>query len=213
MATTAEFVIPAETFPLGHLFETLPDVTIEIEQVVPTNRVILPYFWVRRVPVSVVRERLTARGELDSVSVVEEIDTQALVRADWNPEAEGVLTGIVETDLTLLSAKGTADEWRFEFRADDQQQIADFQQYCHDHEVEAELAWLHDIGKMGDLGQYNLTQEQREALVLAFNDDYYEIPRQTDLEALAAELGIARQSFSDRLRRGHKNLIQNTIAQ
>lgn len=213
MATTAEFVIPAETFPLGHLFETLPDVTIEIEQVVPTNREILPYFWVRRVPVAAVRERLIARGELESVSVVDESDGQALVRADWNPDAVGVLTGIVETELTLLSAEGTVDEWRFEFRAEDRQQIADFQQYCHDHDVEAELVRLHGGGETDDLGQYNLTPEQREALLLAFDNGYYEIPHQTDLEALAAELGIARQSFSDRLRRGHKNLIQNTIIQ
>lgn len=212
MATVAEFVVPADTFPLGHLFEVLPEVTIEIERVVPTNRVVLPYFWVRGVPAAVVRNTLEARGELDSFSIVDEFDSQALVRADWDPDVEGVLTGIVETELTLLSAEGTDDEWRFEFRADDQSQIADFQQYCLDREVDARLVRLHDLGEGDQTGQYSLTPEQREALLLAYENGYYEFPRETDLEALADDLDIARQSFADRLRRGHRNLIAETLA-
>lgn len=213
MATIAEFTIPADDFPLGHIFETLPDVTIEIERVIPTNRAILPYFWVRNVPVGRIRETLKAQGALESFTIVDELDSQGLVRADWNGEVKGVFTGIVDAELTLLSATGTEDEWLFEFRAEDVDQVAAFQQYCTDLNINVELVRLYDVGETGLTGKYGLTPEQREALLLAYNNGYYEFPRQADLETLAEKLNIARQSFSDRLRRGHRNLIGETVAQ
>lgn len=47
MATIAEYTIPAESFPLGSVFKEFPDVEVELERVVPTNKAIIPYFWVR----------------------------------------------------------------------------------------------------------------------------------------------------------------------
>jgi predicted DNA binding protein len=211
MSRVAEFSIPADDFPLGHLFETLSDVTIEIERVVPTNEAILPYFWVRNVPVNRVRATLEAQGALKSFSVVDDLGKQGLVRAIWDPDVEGVFTGIVEKDLTLLSATGTQEEWRFEFRAESPDQIGAFQQYCADHGINIKLIRLHGVGGEDATGQYSLTSEQREALLVAFNCGYFEFPRETTLDELATELEIARQSFADRLRRGYKNLIGDTL--
>lgn len=211
MTTIAEFFIPAAEFPLGHLFEALPDVTIEIERVVPTNHVILPYFWVRGAPVDRVQETLEVQGTLESYTTVDDLGNQGLFRAEWNPDVEGVLTGIVETELTLLSATGTHEEWIFEFRADDSDRIAAFQQYCVDHGINIELGSLHPMGGQSGVGQYSLTPEQREALLFAYDSGYYESPPATNLEAMAEEFDMARQSFTDRLRRGYKNLIRETI--
>lgn len=212
MATIAEFAIPADDFPLGHVFETLPNVTIEIERIVPTNHAILPYFWVRNVPVQRVQETLEAQGALESFTIVDDLGTEGLFRADWDADVEGVLTGIVETELTLLSATGTQEEWLFEFRAEDTDKIAAFQEYCAEHDINIELGRLYDVGEAtNEGGQYNLTPEQREAVLLAYNNGYYESPPETNLAELSDELGIARQSFTDRLRRGHKNLIDETV--
>lgn len=213
MATIAEFTIPADDFPLGNIFENVPDVTIEIERVVPTGHAILPYFWVRNVPVERVQQTLEVQGALESFTVVDDLDSQGLIRADWDADVEGVLTGIIDAELTLLSATGTEEEWRFEFRAEETDQISAFQQYCTDHDIDTELVRLYDVGGTGSTGQYSLTPEQREALLLAYEEGYYGLPRETDLETLADEFGIARQSFADRLRRGHRNLIGETVAQ
>lgn len=148
MSTVAEFSIPADDFPLGHIFETLSGVTIEIERVVPTNEAILPYFWVRNVPVNRVQTTLEAQGALESFTIVDDLGEQGFVRARWNPDVEGVFTGIVETDLTVLSATGTPEEWRFEFRAELPDQIGAFQQYCADHGIDVELIRLHGAAGM-----------------------------------------------------------------
>ena len=47
MATVMEFSSPVEEFPLGSVFETLPEVTVELERLVPHETLIIPYFWVR----------------------------------------------------------------------------------------------------------------------------------------------------------------------
>ena len=46
MATVAEFAVPPEAFPFTSVFDALPDATVELERLVPTERALYPYFWV-----------------------------------------------------------------------------------------------------------------------------------------------------------------------
>lgn len=52
-----------------------------------------------------------------------------------------------------------------------------------------------------------LTTRQREVLSLAVEGGYYEIPRETTSEALAAELGISRRAVDDHLRRVERKVL------
>lgn len=56
-----------------------------------------------------------------------------------------------------------------------------------------------------------LTDRQREALRLAYEMGYFEIPRTTSLDAVAAELGITASSLSERLRRAQTHLVEETV--
>lgn len=106
MATIAEFAIPADDFPLGHIFETLPDVTIEIERVVPTNKAILPYFWARNVSVDRVRETFETQGALQSFTIVDDLGDQGLVRADWDHDVEGFSPGLLRQNSHCFPQMG-----------------------------------------------------------------------------------------------------------
>jgi hypothetical protein len=57
-----------------------------------------------------------------------------------------------------------------------------------------------------------LTDRQREALRIAYELGYFDIPRQASLERVAAELGISASSVSERLRRAQTELIEETVA-
>ncbi|ELZ05646.1 bacterio-opsin activator HTH domain-containing protein [Natrialba chahannaoensis JCM 10990] len=57
-----------------------------------------------------------------------------------------------------------------------------------------------------------LTDPQYEALRTAYELGYFDIPRRTSLEAIAAELDISASSVSERLRRAQTQLIQETMA-
>lgn len=56
-----------------------------------------------------------------------------------------------------------------------------------------------------------LTDRQREALRVAYERGYFEIPRRTSLEALATELDISASSLSERLRRAQTQLVEETV--
>ncbi|WP_222918967.1 helix-turn-helix domain-containing protein [Natrinema sp. SYSU A 869] len=61
--------------------------------------------------------------------------------------------------------------------------------------------------------RYGITDRQREALQIALEEGYFDVPRGTTLSAVATKLDISDQALSARLRRGEANLLQNTIGE
>lgn len=54
-----------------------------------------------------------------------------------------------------------------------------------------------------------LSEGQSEALVAALDNGYYEIPRETTTAEVADELGIARRTFEEHLRRAENKLVDS----
>ncbi|QLG62263.1 helix-turn-helix domain-containing protein [Halorarum salinum] len=212
MATVATFTVDAGEFPLGTVFESSPDVTVELERVVPTGGALVPYCWVRgAVFEDVVAAFRDHPGTVD-VDVVDGVGEDVLLCCRWDPDEVGMLHGIAETGVTLVSATGTSDRWTFTVRGDDRETVARFQAYCLDHDLPVELATLQELSATDRGSNDGLTGPQREALLLAYERGYFDTPRRTTLEGLADELGISRQSFAARLRRGHRELIERAVA-
>lgn len=63
----------------------------------------------------------------------------------------------------------------------------------------------------GRQGRYGITEEQQEALIRAYTAGYYTIPRKITAKELADELGVSHQALSERLRRGHENVVKNAL--
>lgn len=59
---------------------------------------------------------------------------------------------------------------------------------------------------------HGLTDRQHEALRIAYEMGYFEIPRTASLDDIAAELDITAPSVSERLRRAQTRLIEETFA-
>lgn len=57
-----------------------------------------------------------------------------------------------------------------------------------------------------------LTDLQHEALRVAYEMGYFDIPRRASLTDIAAELAIAPSSLSERLRRAQTHLLETTVA-
>ena len=212
MATIARFTVPSGDFPLGRIFADLPDATIELERIVPTTGRALPYFWVWGVDPGRVAAALEDDPALASVTLVDEIDGSGLFRATWNEGVEGLIPVILRADVTLLSATATSDNWLFEFRADDVEGIAEFQSDCRDRDIAATLVRVYALSEMQSGSQFELTPDQHEALLLAFERGYYDDDRDVSLQELGEELGISRPAVSARLRRGYRNLLRSTLA-
>lgn len=211
MVTIAEFSVDAETFPLGSVFTHLPDAEVELERLVPTSKALIPFFWLRGAQSNGLVDAFGDRPEVRRIEVVDEIEDEYLLRVEWEPDARGLLRAIAETPVALLSAVGTSEEWRFEVRAEEAANISAFQAKCREYDVPVELVNLHTLSPMRSGAEYDLTETQREALLLAWDRGFYHSPREVTLDDLAEELGITGQSVGSRLRRGTHRLIGSTL--
>lgn len=211
MTTIAEFTLDGDSFPLGVVFADLGDVEIELERVVPTNQAFVPYFWIRGTAADEVEAVIEPHAALTSLEIVDTVGSGVLVRAEWDASYEGVVAAIAESELVLIQAVGRHDQWRFELRAPDRDELSAFQEYCRDHDLPVRLERLYGVSEVNEPVGYGLTDAQRKALQLAYERGYYDEDRQRTLDEIASELDITRQSLASRLRRGTANLVASTI--
>lgn len=211
MAIEASFTIQQADFPLSAVFEQLTGATIELDRVVPTGEAVIPYFWISADDTDLLTTDLSEDIGIDRIKVIDRLEKQMFVRIDWNLDHESILTAIVNTDITLLSGLGTQGQWTFEVRASEQRVLSDFQTYCKDNGIPIELTELHAISSLKSDREYDLTDGQRKALVLAYSNGYFDSPRDATQDDLAAELGITRQAVSSRLQRGIRRLVASTL--
>jgi len=210
MATVMEFTSPTEEFPLGSVFENLPDVTVELERLVPHEDLVVHYFWVRGVETEGIESEFEAHVGATNIRLVDSINDEYLMRVEWEDAYFGVLSALAEANVVVLSGIGRKDEWRFEVRGESREAIAEFREYCQEQDIPITITAVHAMLPIQGEG-YELTVTQREALVLAYEHGYFDSPREASLQDIADELGITQQSLSSRLRRGHRRLIGATL--
>lgn len=211
MAIKASFTTDQADFPLSTVFEQLSDVTLELDRVVPTTDAVIPYFWISGDDTETITTDLSANLGIDQIKIIDQVETQMLVRVDWNLDHESILTAIVNTDVSLLSGMGNPEQWTFELRASEQEALSNFQTYCRDNDIPIELTELHTISPLNSDREYDLTAGQKKVLVLAYSRGYFDSPRGATQDDLADELGITRQAVSSRVQRAIRRLVASTL--
>lgn len=173
----------------------------------------MPYFWVRDPTAALedVQAVFADLPELRSAVLMDVVGDRGLFRAEWKPEYMGIMGAIGAIDVVVVSVTGSEAGWTFELRATDAGQFSEFQRLCAEEGIGVTLGRLRQLSETATGSAYDLTPDQREALVLAYDEGYYDEPRATNQEDLASHLGISRQPLSSRLRRGYRNLLESTI--
>ena len=213
MATEASFTVPAEQFPLGTVFEQLPDVTVELERIIPAQDVVIPYFWVRGIQVDDIEGAFRHHPGVKNIRLVDSVGDQYLLRVEWTLEYDGVLSTLIETNVPLIEAVGTNDQWTFDIRGDDRRDIAAFQERCRELDIPVTLTKLHALTPIESETEAALTDTQQEAVVLAYERGYFDTPRDVTMEDLGDELGISQQAVASRLRRGINAVLGSALAE
>ena len=212
MATEATFTVPSDQFPLGTVFSELPAVTVELERLIPARDVVIPYFWVRGTEIDDIEDAFTEHPGVKTIRLVDSIEDEYLLRVEWALDYDDVLTILAETEVPLIEATGTNEQWTFEIRGDDRSDIADFQRRCRELDIPVTLTELHGLTPVKTGTEAVLTHTQQEALILAYERGYFESPREVTLEELGEELGISQQAVGSRLRGGIKQVLGGTLS-
>jgi predicted DNA binding protein len=216
MAVIAEFQVPVEDFLLSAALRAAPEMHVEVRRVVADGaEEVTPYFWAWGGDFDAFEAALADDETVRDVSTMEASEeTERVYRARWEYGAhgEGVVYAVSRVGATILHATAAGGAWELRILFPDDDALSSFHEFCNDHGLSLDVAQLFHPHDPADLGEYDLTPEQREVLVTAYEMGYFSVPREATLRDVADELGISENAASARLRRGHDNLLGSTIA-
>jgi hypothetical protein len=107
--------------------------------------VVVPSFWVRRTVVDDIEGAFTDHPGVNDVRLVDPVADEYLLRVEWTREYGGVLSMLIETEIPLIKAVGTKQQWTFGIRGDDRSDPAAFQHRCRELDVPITLTKLHAL--------------------------------------------------------------------
>ncbi|ELY52919.1 helix-turn-helix domain-containing protein [Natronococcus jeotgali] len=209
--TVAEIELSPAEFVLEETIEAVDGLECEVERVVANaDGEVMPFLWVDAPDLEGIDEALEGDETVDNVELLADVDGERLYRMGWVRRVDALVQMLVEEEGTVLSAVGDADGWQFRLLFPDRDSLSRTNDYCRSNGIRFQLHSIYSLEE-GRQGRFGLTDDQQDTLEIAFERGYYEIPREADMMALADELDISHQALSERLRRAHRSLVQNTV--
>lgn len=203
--------VAVEDVPFGEAFRTDPDRSVRLERVVPLGAATIPYIWTKG-SVESLEAALRRETAVASFRIVDTIDDRTLVRVEWARDDDGFFALMRESDATIVQGEGNADGWTFKLRFDDREEFAACYRRGIDRGIGLDIQRINNPGvAMDEEPGFGITDEQREALELALERGYFDVPRQTTLTELANDLEVSDTATSQRIRRGLSTLLDRTL--
>ena len=211
MSVILEFTIDDGEFSFGRILARPPEMHLELERVVPTGEMVMPFVWATGGDHEVFEERVRTNPAVAELLALDRIDDRVLYRIEWAEQPTDLLEGIAETQGVILEAEGN-EKWAFRLRFLDHEGLSAFHNFVLEHGLPIHIERTYTLTEGSGCGrQFGLTEAQREALVLATERGYFDVPSEATLDELAEELGITRQALSERIRRGNGAILREAL--
>lgn len=221
MSILTEFIVPADEFVLADTLTVTPEIRIEIKRVVGGESHVTPYFWAFGDDIDefeqalrdddMVREVLTLQEQEEQAGHDEE-EEERFYRVMWEMNVPNLITAVSDAKATVLeAASGDDGDWEVKILFPSEESLSGFRDYCLKHDFSFQPQRVYRPENPEEQAEYDVTPDQQEALEAAYHAGYFEFPRDRTLTELADDLDISRNALSARLRRGHRNLLSNTL--
>lgn len=211
MSVITEVRIPPDDFDLGQILSLNGASAIELETLVPSGELTVPLFWVYEPVENGFLDTVERYPTVTSVAEMDVFEDRILFRLEWDASQDRLFQCILNNQGQILSATGTPEGWHFELRFPNREAMSQYQTCCEDAHISSELIRVYNPTNPGAGPWYGLSEPQREALMLAVQMGYYDIPRGCTTEELADELGISDQAVTERLRRAIGAFTRHTL--
>lgn len=211
VSTLVQVRVPAESFVLSETLSEIPDLKAEIQPTVlypnsSENPVML--LWATCDDFDTLERSLQSDDSLRDASLVTAFDErkQWLFRTEW--AADAVTLPLLTADgAIILAARSWSDAWDVRMFFSERQILSQAYEDCRDEGNDLRVSRIREASEVERVDGTDLTLKQYEALVVAHQLGYYEIPRRTSAKKVAEALDISHQALSERLCRGYRNLI------
>lgn len=212
MATITTITVPCDDFALSATVAEVPDARFRCEGVAETGRkTVLPLLWVRTSDFEALDDALRADPTVAEATTLTARDDRRLYRVEWTRPVHLLVDMIVNSEGILLDASLEGDRWTIQLLHATREEAQEMIEFCESHDLPLDVRSIREMDSSPST-RYGLSEEQYQSLRIAHRRGYFSVPRELSLQDLADDLGISHQSASERLRRGMRKLLANTIA-
>jgi len=168
--------------------------------------------WAGDVDRDTVDAALTEDGTIDrTVYLGPEADGHWYAVETVDAAVRAIERALLDADGMLVRADLVGGEWIVQSRFSDRSALLTFREALLENGFDIEVQQMSESDDEVAT-QFGVTDPQREVLLLALECGYYTVPRDASLSDLAGRLDISSQAASERLRRGTRTLVANTLA-
>jgi hypothetical protein len=212
MSTIASVELDVDEFALGRSLPTLENGELEVIRVAATNRdTLVPYVRVSADDFDSFGEALDEDPTVQEWRLVDDLGDERLYRMEWVEDILVVVHLLLDEEGVVLEMNGYQDGWRLRVLLPDRESLTETAQFCEGRNLTFVIKHIYEVTGSVGRGQYGLSKDQYEVLTTAMDQGYFDVPRSATMSDLSATLGISQQAVSERLRRGHKNLLESTL--
>lgn len=212
MSIISEFKFQSPGFVLSDTFQKISDIRLDFVQELALEPE-RPYvwFWAYGCDMAAFEEAMAEDETVADFTAYTRTDTHTLYRIHLSEATEIVNYPMwVEVGAELIDGGYEEGWWYSTARLPDREALNQVEEWFERHEVRFELSGIYTTDSRNRTAS-QLSEEQQEALRVAIEKGYFDVPREGTLGDVANELDISTQAASERLRRGHRQLVEQYL--
>jgi predicted DNA binding protein len=159
-----------------------------------------------------VESALAADPTVERFDLVDWFDGTGIYYIRHAADTKLISSIVTEVNGFMVHTETKDDGWLVRLLLPNRAALKTIWDYAGDNDISFDIIEIYGNDDAGGTSSYGLTAEQRAALTLAFERGYFDEPRGSSLNDIAAELDLSSTAVSGRLRRGLRNLVGATLA-
>ncbi|MGB9933663.1 helix-turn-helix domain-containing protein [Haloarcula amylolytica] len=212
MSITTKIHIEHERLALVPTLQNLEDITIRVITQGNTDpgSTVFP-FLVEYHDRERLEEMLDTDPTVQSYELVDWTEQTGIYYIEHTPETKLISSVVTDVNGFLVHTETKGNGWLVRLLLPDREALNTIWEYASENDISLDIIEIYGNTDTGGESSYGLTDEQRTALITAYENGYFGEPRDISLNEVAEEIGLSSTAMSGRLRRGMRNLIAATI--
>lgn len=191
---------------------SLQDVTIGVVPDVGTDpQQNVYFFWIEARDFEAVETVLAMDHTVAEFTRITDTSDRRTYRVEYSDETKLITPAVTDVDGLVLESQSRSNGWVLHLQLQNHEDLYELNERAGEADVQFDILEIHQDERNDEQPEFDLTESQVETLVTAYEQGYYDEPRETNLEELGSALGVSKTAVSSRLRRASSRLIEEGL--